>query len=218
MKKIFCISGLGADEKVFNKLDLPGFDPVFLKWPMPEKNEPIQLYAEKMISQITEVEPILLGLSFGGIMCLEISRIIKVKSVIIISSIIAPQQLPYWMKLVSKMNLHKIIKPYPYKILAPFQNYNLGVTEAEEIEMVTNYRKNINLDYLKWAVNAILNWNFTHPLPHYFHIHGTHDRIFPLKDVKPHFIVKGGGHLMIYNKSAIVNHAIVNFLNQKDNC
>jgi hypothetical protein len=39
MKKVYFISGLGADSRVFSFLDLSYFEPVFLDWLPPQKKE-----------------------------------------------------------------------------------------------------------------------------------------------------------------------------------
>jgi len=72
---------LGADEKAFSHLKIDGFNLVFIPWLMPDKNEPISKYAKRMAISITDKEPVLIGLSFGGIMCIEIARMIPVKKI-----------------------------------------------------------------------------------------------------------------------------------------
>jgi len=41
------------------------------------------------------------------------------------------------------------------------------------------------------------------------HIHGDQDRIFPIKNIKPDYVIKGGTHMMVWNRadeiSAIIN-------------
>lgn len=78
-KKIYILSGLGADERVFKKLDLVPLEPVYLKWIPPHKNESVESYASRLLSQITEKNPVLIGLSFGGMMAIEIAKQIETK-------------------------------------------------------------------------------------------------------------------------------------------
>ena len=79
MKHIYCISGLGADERVFSKFQFPEHELHFIKWIIPEKKESIQSYAQKLIGQVQDDYPILIGLSFGGMMCIEMAKRIKTK-------------------------------------------------------------------------------------------------------------------------------------------
>jgi pimeloyl-ACP methyl ester carboxylesterase len=212
MKTIYCISGLGADEKAFSKLNIEGYQLKVIDWIDPVKNEPLVNYATRMLQFIDDQNPILMGLSFGGIMCIEIAKQIPVQKIILISTIKTKYELPLWMKLVAKTRLHKIYSMKSYKITQPFQNLFLGATSQDEKAMANNYRKNANTSYVKWAVNQILNWqNKEVPAP-VFHIHGNADRMFPVKKVKADAIITNGKHLMIMTKANEVSKAINQFL------
>lgn len=65
MRQVYIFSGLGADETVFRHLDFSGFETTFIRWITPTGNESIESYARRLLAQITTVQPILLGLSFG---------------------------------------------------------------------------------------------------------------------------------------------------------
>jgi pimeloyl-ACP methyl ester carboxylesterase len=213
MKQIYCISGFGADERVFSKLAFTGYEIHFIKWLMPEKNENISSYAKRLIEQITYDKPILIGLSFGGIMCIEIAKLLPVEKIILISSIKSFHEMPLWMRLSGKLKLNKILPMRPFRLIEPLENYNLGIETIEEKEMVHLYRKNINRRYSDWAINIILNWKNGQIPGNLFHIHGSNDRIFPLRKVNPHYIVNTGGHLMIMNRYKEVNEYINVILN-----
>jgi pimeloyl-ACP methyl ester carboxylesterase len=214
MQNIYCISGLGADEKVFSNLQLPGYNIVFLPWLIPTLNESIEGYAKKMLASIHEPNPILMGLSFGGMMCVEIAKLMPVKHIVIISSIKTNIELPLWMKVCGKLRLNKIIPIKQYKLLQPVQNKRLGVTTSQEKNLANYYRSNINQQYLKWAVQQILNWQ-NKIIPTYItHIHGDKDKMFGIKNIQASMVIKNGGHFMIMNKANEISKAIVNALNK----
>jgi pimeloyl-ACP methyl ester carboxylesterase len=208
MKHIYCISGFGADERVFSKLTFAGYEIHFIHWIIPEKNESISAYAKRLTEQIYHDNPILIGLSFGGMMCIEIAKLISIEKIILISSIKSFHEIPLWIKLSRKLRINKIFPMRSFRVTEPIENYNLGVESIEEKEMVHLYRKNISRQYTDWAVNIILNWKNDEVPRNLFHIHGTNDRIFPLKNVKPDYIVNTGGHLMIMNRFNVVNEYI----------
>jgi esterase/lipase len=205
MKTIYCISGLGADEKAFSKLSIEGYRLKVIDWISPLPKETLQSYAGRMLQHIDEPNPILMGLSFGGIMSIEIAKLIPVQKVILISSIKTKNELPLWMKFVAKTRLHKIYSMKSYKITQPFQNLFLGATNQFEKDMANNYRKKANTTYVKWAVNEILNWQNTTIPTSIFHIHGKADKMFPLKKINADAIVTGGKHLMIVTKAEEVS-------------
>jgi pimeloyl-ACP methyl ester carboxylesterase len=209
MKHIYCISGFGADDKLFSKFDLHDHRVHFIHWNIPAGNETIGEYAENLTHQIHHENPVLLGLSFGGMMCIEIAKIIPVQLVILISSIKSFHEMPYWMRLSGKLKLDKIFPMKSFKFFEPLENYNLGIETETEKMLVTAYRNNIDQRYTDWAIDKILNWNNEWKPANLFHIHGDHDRIFPIKKIKADHIVADGGHFMIMNKAELVN-AVLN--------
>ncbi len=212
MKPIYCISGLGADEKVFSHVDLHEFNIVHIQWLRPEKNEDIVSYAKRMNALIPGEKPTLIGLSFGGMICIEISKIRPVDKIILISSVKSREELPAWMKMAGKFKLNKFFPLRSNKLTEPIQNRNLGLETEEERKLARFYRKNVDRVYLEWAIDQILNWNpgeYTTPI---YHIHGESDRIFPPKNIHANFMVPAGGHMMIMNRAEIITREIKRIL------
>lgn len=212
MKTIYCISGLGADERAFSRLKVPGYHLICLPWLTPLAKESITEYATRMSNSITVENPILMGLSFGGMMSIEISKLRSVEKVILISSIKSDKELPRWMKLAGSLKLNRILPMRSSRITEPIQNRFIGITLPDEIEMVRSYRRNAPQVYMDWAINEVLNWRSDlQPVPIY-HVHGDADRIFPLNNVSPNYVIKNGGHFMIMNKAEEVNAALQKIL------
>lgn len=211
MKHIYCISGLGADKRAFSKIDCHGYEVHYIKWLVPLKKESISDYAKRLMHQIHHPEPVLIGLSFGGIMCIEIARHIKTRAVILISSIKQDSELPMWMKLSGKLKVHKIIPLHSTKLIEPFENYKLGIETAEEKKMVHEFRMEVNQRFVNWAIDAVLNWKNHDIPPNTYQIHGKNDRIFPIRKVKADYVINGG-HMMVMNRSKEVSDSINSIL------
>jgi len=214
MKTIYCISGLGADERAFSKLKINGFELKVIKWLMPLPGESLSNYATRMQAGITTENPILLGLSFGGMVCTEIAKQIPVQKIIIISSIKSSKELPRWMKTVAKLRLNRVVPLRSTILTQPFQNLVLGVETTEEKVMVESLRKEADLPYITWAVDQALNWKNEWQHPSVYQIHGDNDHMFPIKNIKPTYTVKGGGHFMIMNRADEVSGYINTILHQ----
>ena len=208
MKNIYCISGLGADERAFERLQINGHKIVSIPWLMPENNETIAQYAKRMSAGITDENPVLMGLSFGGMMSIEMAKLLGAQKVILISSIKSASELPVWLKLSGKLRLNKMLPMRSFKVMEPIQNIFLGAVGEDEKAMARSYRKNAPQQYTDWAINEVLHWRNTWQPASLFHIHGDNDRMFPIKYVSPTHVVKGGGHFMIMNKAAEVSAAI----------
>jgi len=212
---IYCISGLGSDERVFEHLKFRNYELRFISWLHPSKNETIENYARRMADSIREKDAILLGVSFGGMMGVEIARQIPLQKLILVSSIKSAQELPRWMKMAGNLKLNRVIPMRPYSFISKIGNRRLGVTNADEAKMVEEYRKSVNLGYLDWAINQILNWKNDWVPPNVIHIHGDEDKIFPIKEIRATHVLKGATHFMIHNRASEVVKCIEEALEGK---
>ncbi len=208
MKTIYCISGLGADERAFAKLKIVGYTLNVIPWLMPTKNEPIEHYAARMRIDITAENPILMGLSFGGMICTEIAKQIPVSKIIIISSIKSCKEIPLWMKTVAVLKLNKIVPLKSTRLTQPIQNKMLGIQSEEEKTLVASLRRAVDLPYTTWAVNQAINWKNNWQHPNIYHIHGDNDHMFPIKKIKADYTIEKGGHFMIMNRAEEVSTCI----------
>ncbi len=215
MKTIYCISGLGADERAFSKLNIEGYQLKVIHWLQPRPRETLYHYARRMRAEITEKDPIMMGLSFGGMICIEIAKQINVEKIIIISSIKTSMELPSWMKTIAKLKLNKILPVGSSKLTEPLQNHILGISTEEEKHMVAVSRKKVSKQYTEWAVNQAINWKNDWHHPEIYHIHGDNDKMFPIKKVNPTFTLKDAGHFMIINRAEEVSSFINSILQDK---
>lgn len=51
-----------------------------------------------------------------------------------------------------------------------------------------------------WAINQIINWKNQDYPENLIHIHGTSDKIFPIKYIKEAILLPRSGHFMIVNR------------------
>lgn len=207
---IYCISGLGADEQIFSKLKLSGYKLQHIPWVRPKKKETIKEYAARMAEAIKEDDAVLIGVSFGGMMGIEIAKQKPLRKLIIVSSIKSVSELPNWMRLAGKLKLNKVVPLRPFKATDGIANFRLGVSNEEEKKMVKAYRQSADLIYLEWAVHQAINWKNDWQPDHLLHIHGDKDKIFPVKNISKGHIIKNGTHLMIYNRADEISKLIIN--------
>jgi len=207
--KAYFISGLGADKKVFQKIRLPqGYEPVYLDWIPPQKEESLTDYARRFSLLIKNDDAfILIGLSFGGMLATEIARLRKPLKTIIISSIASSDELPWYFKRAGSFGLHKYV---PIKLLgaATVLKNMMGAASREDKAIIYHYAKFADPDLIRWSMNAIINWQQHERLPGVIHLHGSNDHMLPIKFTHPDYIIKNGGHLMVFNKAEEVNRVL----------
>jgi pimeloyl-ACP methyl ester carboxylesterase len=212
MKKIYCISGLGADERIFQKLQIPGGELQYLQWINPIQNEDIGEYAKRMSLQVPDENAVLMGVSFGGMMAVEIAKHISAEKIILISSIKSRSELPRWLKFAGQFKLNRLAPERPWKWLRPFENIFLGVKGVEEKKLANDFRGKIDPAYLRWAIEQVVNWQNESKPSSIYHIHGSSDKTFPIKYTRPTHIIRGGGHFMVMNRAQEVSSVIERIL------
>jgi esterase/lipase len=211
-KNVYVLSGLGADERVFQKLDLSDYNTTFIKWILPEQNESIEKYASRLLEQIKSEKPILVGLSFGGIMATEIAKQIETEKIILISSAKSKHEIPFYYHLIGSIKLHKLIPTKFLKKSNWITNWIFGTKSDFEKKLLKQILIDTNESFLKWAIDKIIYWKSSTIHLNTFHIHGTSDKILPIAFVHYDHKIKQGGHFMVLNKyeelGSVLNKAI----------
>lgn len=209
--KIYFVSGLGSNRYAFERLNIPsGFESVFIDWKIPEKQESLPHYAERMAADINTNEPfILLGYSFGGIMVQEMNRIVSPQKTILLSSVKNRKELPPIMRFASHSHAYKAIPVWfitSDKVVSYAFFRTLYNPKLPSLEKYFDFKDPY---YLKWSINQIVNWHPQNkPIENLYHIHGDTDFVFPAKYIKNYIPVKGGTHLMAIQKAKGVSSAI----------
>jgi len=213
-KNIYCISGLGADERAFDRIKIDGCLLHHLNSISPLPNEDLSSYAKRMSEQVKKPNPILLGLSFGGMIAVEMAKHIDIEKLILISSVKTSNEVPRWMRIVGTLNLHKLIPIRTNRFTEKADDRRMGIETREEKNFVDHYRRTADQKYVDWAVDQILNWKNTWLPSNTFHIHGENDRMFPLKNIQATHVIKKGTHIMILNRADEISTCIGQIISQ----
>lgn len=203
LNKIYIFSGLGVDERVFTNIDLSDVPAQFIPWIAPLKNETIESYAQR-ISKDFEKDCILIGLSFGGMLAVEIAKIIPVQKVILIASAKNKNELPQWFLLAGALQLHHLVPTFLLKSTNFFTYWLFGAHSSAEKKLLNTIIKDTDAPFLHWAIDQIVNWNNQYIPTNCIHIHGTNDHILPIKNVHADYIIPNGGHFMTVNRAKVI--------------
>lgn len=212
MENLYIFSGLGADKRVFKYLDFSKYNTTFIDWINPIENESIEDYAKRLTSQITSEKPILIGLSFGGIMAVEVGKIIESKKIILIASAKNKSEIPFYYRLAGFLNLHKLIPTKLMKLSKFLSFWLFGINSKENKILLTEILKDTDESFLSWAIDKIVNWKNTHIHKNLKHIHGTKDRILPIQFVESNVKIIDGGHFMTIDKFEELNIVLENLI------
>ncbi len=196
MKKVYFISGLGADKRIFSFLNISFCEPVFVDWIKPEPDETLESYALRLKQTITTPSPVIVGISFGGMLATEMAKSDQtVKSIIISGNKTADEFPPY----LRAGNYFPVFKWMPSSISRNLMLRSIGILGGKNKKVKDLLQQIIldsDTDFVRWAINSILHWkNKTIP-SNLIHIHGTEDRLLPYRYVNADYTVEGGTHIM----------------------
>jgi pimeloyl-ACP methyl ester carboxylesterase len=204
---IYFMPGLAASSSIFERIVLPDdvFEIILLEWEIPLDNETLPQYAKRIADKITHPNPVLIGVSFGGILVQEMAQFITVRKVIIISSVKTNLEFPLRMKVAKTTKAYKLI---PTNLLANVESlskFSFGEKINQRLKLYEKFLRIRDKRYLDWAVEQIILWERTVADESVIHIHGDADDVFPIKNIQKCIVVKGGTHIMILSKYKWLN-------------
>jgi len=210
---IYGISGMGVDSRVFIDLKLEN-KLVVLDWIPPVKNESINHYAERLSGKIDLSQPfVLVGISFGGLIAIEISKMLSPKAIILVSSAQTKNELRWIYRWLGSIQFMKIVPKFilnpPVWLLQVF----LGTAKRQMVKEILN---DMDADFTHWAISKLMTWKHDKILNNCIKISGTKDLLMPIKKTINTLIVKGGTHFMIVDRaeevSRLINQSIKSLL------
>jgi pimeloyl-ACP methyl ester carboxylesterase len=203
----YCISGLGADERVFKELHLQ-YEIVPIQWLTPLPKESLPHYCQRLIEQIdTSKAFLLIGVSFGGMIACELNRYIQPQKTIIISSAAQTSELPLIYKIMGKIELAKWLPEFmlfpPMFVL----NYLFDVKITEHKILIKNISQDTDPIFARWAIDQITHWKNNVVPVDLIRIHGDKDKVLSYYTPNTH-VVRNGGHFMIVDRAEEISDII----------
>lgn len=199
---VYFMPGMAANPSIFEKIELSEekFKIHWLDWLLPKSRESLKDYAQRMCDRIQHQDPVLIGVSFGGVIVQEMAQLMSVKRVIIISSVKSEKELPRRMRFARKTGIFKILPTSLARHVDAFEKIALGEFARKRIKLYQKYLSITDTRYLDWAIEKMVCWDQPEPIPGVVHIHGDKDVIFPFKYIRGCITVPGGTHIMIINR------------------
>lgn len=196
MKKVYFISGLGADRRVYSFLDLTFCEAVYVDWIKPFDKETLEAYAHRLRNEIPDPHPIIVGLSFGGMLATEMAKSDPDLRAIIISSSKTTDEFPRYLRAGKYFPFYKWMSGKLMKRSAHWIKWVFGRNGKEQKKVFLEIIRDVDTDFTKWAIDAILHWKNKVAPKNVTHLHGTADRLLPYRLVRADYMIKGGNHVM----------------------
>jgi pimeloyl-ACP methyl ester carboxylesterase len=204
---VYFMPGLAASTTIFERIALPEdvFGMHLLEWEIPLDGESLPDYAKRITQNIKHQNPVLIGVSFGGILVQEMAKHIAARKVIIISSVKCNAEFPRRMKIAKTTKAYKLIPMRLILNVESLAKFSFGEKINKRLKLYEKFLSVRDIRYLDWAVEQVILWDRTKIDENVIHIHGDQDEVFPIKYIANCKVVKGGTHIMILNKFKWLN-------------
>ncbi len=209
--KIYMLSGLGADGRIYDRLKrhAPGHEIIALPWKDPGKSKTIADYARLLDSKYTLEQPYILGgVSMGAMVAQEWARIRKPEGLILISTVCSDTDYPWLLRFASGSRLTYVLRKWMLIRIA---------TIADKFTVKSGHGRSLFYDMLhstearvmEFGARATTAWKPCGTEVPVLRIHGTLDRVFPFRKIKtPVVPIEGGSHFMIVDRVGEVGAVI----------
>lgn len=204
---VYLIPGMAANSSIFDEIKLPPetFETHKLEWFIPDKGMTFEAYAKEMMQKIVHENPVLLGVSFGGLLAQEIAKHKKVSKIIAVSCVKKSTELPKRMIFAKYTRVHKLLPTSLVNNVELLAKYAFGETVTKRIELYEKYLSIRDKRYIDWAIDNIVKWEQTTSPKNLVHIQGEKDAVFPITNIKDCITVKNGTHAMIIHRAKWFN-------------
>jgi len=201
MVRLVFIPSFGTDSTLYDNLRSLAIlknECVFTEWLAVKKNDSLQDFALRFIDTYEiQSDDVLIGVSLGAVLAIEINKLIETRKIISISSISGSEEHPRLFNFLRTTGTYRLFFPAILKfgldLIVPL--YGKNVSSYLWFRRVF---KKSDSKFLKWAFKTIIHWNNEERPENLIQIHGTKDPLFPINNAsKIDHIIKGGTHAMI---------------------
>ena len=217
MANLYLIAGMGLSENCFlllrPLLKWQG-EIIFLPHILPNSpTETLTEYTQRLRATLPDTwaeKPSFIGMSLGGMITVELSKLIDYKQLFLISTLKKASEIPLYFKVLRKIPAQKLFsatfsQKYGRKLANWFSNF-----DKKHLDTVFDMIEQSDKRHLQWGRNAAINWQPPTQKPEFsFAIHGDKDHIFPARNITADYWVKNGTHNLILERAeeiaAVIN-------------
>jgi len=198
---------MDGDPNVFFSQKLAFPDLIIPERIPPETDDDLTTYCRRLAEEIDPGQPCFVGgASFGGLIALEMTRHLDTLACFLIGSVRGPNELPG--RIRSLRALEVALSLVPVRLLqfsAATAAKPIRRVGGKHLGAVMRQFSTADAHTLRWSARQVLQWDTTYEDVLVRQIHGAHDHVFPLGNVRPDEIVPGGGHAVSMTNGRQVN-------------
>ena len=211
---VYLIPGQGADYRLYNNLKLDScFETKHIEYFTPVKGWSMRDFAVELAKQIdTTRQFYIVGVSFGGMLAIEMNQFLNPNTVIVISSAKSRKEFPFGYRFQKAIPLYKVVPKRLYKIGSKIVQPIFEPDRRHCKETFKAMLHDKDPAFLKNVTALIMEWERESIDPDIIHIHGERDNTLPARNIKYHFLLEGGSHLIVLTRGEEVSDLVNNIL------
>lgn len=211
---VYLIPGQGSDYRLFDSLNLgDAYNTIYVHHCLPDEDMQMQDYAKELFYQIDTSRPyVLIGVSLGGMLAVEMNAFHKPYKTIIISSAKSRNELPARYRFQEHVPIYEVVSGDLSKKGALFLQPIVEPDRDNQKETFVSMLEDKDPDFLKRTIAMILEWQREESPEHIIHIHGNKDRTIPIKNVEYDYLIEEGSHMMVLTRSAEISKLLEKIL------
>ena len=207
-KPLILLPGMMADHRLLASQQTAFPNLVVPAWPEHRPSDTIGNFAERLADTLRPIGPCFVGgVSFGGVVALELARHLDSLGCILISSVRSSGELPLRFRLCRGAG---------FLSQSAFDTVTSVAVRSFRPSMPRAARRRsdrlLSSPFFCWATRAMLRWTACDPGVPIAQIHGDADLTFPVERTQPDQIVDRAGHMLVSTHSEIVNQFISQFI------
>ena len=212
---IILLPGLGLDDRLYalQKVEFPGIR--VPAWLPPEYFESLADYARRMAQAVDPGGPCFVGgMSFGGMVALEMSRHLDCRGCLLISTVRSPQELPYWAKFLAPWAW--ILPPRADLVAAVAGTlllWTIGRVFPPRWKLFCLHLSRTRAPIMPWACRAVVSWKPSPVTCPVYQIHGDSDPILPHRLTQSDLVIPRAGHLLPLSHPFVITELLRRVVN-----
>ncbi len=217
-KQLVLLPGMGADERLFEHQRRAFPNLMVPPWIESLDSETISAYASRLADTIKVSRPFYLGgVSFGGMVALEMAERLGPEAVFLIGSARSSASIPFFWK-----TMERLTRFAPIEVVEALSEWNpffarkFGLLTAEQKDLFMTMLKDADMKFIRWGCRALMDWQGpkSSEIPVH-HIHGAEDKLIPPRLAEADRLVPGAGHLLNLSHPPEVNAILLELIERR---
>lgn len=213
---VYLIPGMGADHRLYQRIRIDLGRVHYLNWKPHGNSRTLADYAQVMASHISTDNNVIIGSSMGGMMAVELSRIVKPLSTILLSAPTGRHEFPPYLRAVHRTGIQHVLSPGQVLKVSWLADTFMSFRDDEHRALFYEMLRGNGPEFLHFSVKAVLGWKNTEP-PYgdYLQIVGSKDKLFKVRRMKNPIVLEGSGHFTTFEKSDELTSIINTYLREQ---